>query len=239
MPSRMVLRMPLRTASVGTLMPPIFLTPFLQQLAIKPSRLDFSTTAQKSLRTRDRNKNRGVSALRRTGLKKPLSMSKEPLPQPVLDPAKRSKIQVDPNHGLWGFFKDKKALSTPEEDYAHGRPWSVEELRQKSWEDLHSLWWVCVKERNRLATDKYERERLKAGHGDYEAGERDKAVRRTQRAIKHALTERWYAWEDARKVAQNDPDVNLAARNGEPTYTPGAFEDDPVEEEEQPRSATA
>ena len=120
MPSRMVLRMPLRTASVGTLMPPIFLTPFLQQLAIKPSRLDFSTTAQKSLRTRDRNKNRGVSALRRTGLKKPLSMSKEPLPQPVLDPAKRSKIQVDPNHGLWGFFKDKKALSTPEEDYAHG-----------------------------------------------------------------------------------------------------------------------
>jgi len=125
-------------------------------------------------------------------------MSKEPLPQPVLDPARRSKVKVDANHGLWGFFnKAKKSLTTPEQEAAHGlslglkngeldqlgltepigRPWSVEELRHKSFEDLHSLWWVCVKERNRIATEKYERERVKAGYGDYEGQERDRAVR--------------------------------------------------------------
>ena len=48
-------------------------------------------------------------------------MAKEPLPQPVLDPARRSKVKVDPNHGLWGFFnKDKRSLTTPEQEAAHG-----------------------------------------------------------------------------------------------------------------------
>ena len=44
-----------------------------------------------------------------------------PLPQPVLDPERRSKVETDPDHGLWDFFnRDKQALSTPIEDNAHG-----------------------------------------------------------------------------------------------------------------------
>lgn len=97
---------------------------------------------------------------------------------PVLDPKKRSKVVVDEDHGLWDFFHSKeKPMNTPEEDHAHGRPWTAEELRHKSWEDLHSLWWLCCKERNRIATESYERTRLEAGYGDSESKGRDIAVR--------------------------------------------------------------
>ncbi|KAI9761093.1 MAG: Rab GDP dissociation inhibitor beta [Chaenotheca gracillima] len=182
-------------------------------------------------KTRDRSRNRAVSALRGTGPRVPLTIHKEPLPKPVLDPSKRSKVEVDENHGLWQFFnKEGTTLTTPEKDHEHGRSWTVEELRQKSWEDLHSLWWVCVKERNRLATENFERQRLKAGYGDFEAEERDMAVRKTQRSIKHALTERFYAWEEARKIAKNDVEVDISGSG--PAYTPRTFEED-IEEEPQ------
>jgi large subunit ribosomal protein L47 len=38
------------------------------------------------------------------------------------------------------------------------------------------------------------------------------------RSIRHALTERFYAWEDAVKLAKNDPEVNLSGEGN--AYTP-------------------
>ena len=108
-------------------LPPVFLAPLL---ATSPSSLvrrnAFSTSppvkSPKGKR-RDGNPHRGESALRRTGPRMFLAMFKMPLPQPVLDPKRRSKIQTDPDHGLWGFFSsEKQALTKPEDDHAHGAP---------------------------------------------------------------------------------------------------------------------
>ena len=99
------------------LIPSISTQPLLRQL---PCSFPYAKAGYH--KTADRNRKRGVSALRRTGPKYPLSVSKLPLPQPVLEPEKHSKIEVDENHGLWGFFdKSRKSMLPPEEMAAHGR----------------------------------------------------------------------------------------------------------------------
>ena len=41
------------------------------------------------------------------------------------------------------------------------------------------------------------------------------------KAIKHALTERYYVWEDARAIAATDPEIDLSGE-GNP-YTPRTY----------------
>lgn len=94
--------------------PPVFLAP-LSATSFQAQHLRSQFSTSSSFRHRRRkgdNPNRGVSALRRTGLRFAVGMSKYPLPQPVLDPEKRSKIEVDEKHGLWGFFNTKRTLLT-------------------------------------------------------------------------------------------------------------------------------
>lgn len=156
------------TQRSATQLPPGFLLPAFSSASQTAS---FSSSTTRAAR-KDGNPARGISAIRRTGMNKKvkLSVDVENLPKPVLDPARRSKLQVDEDHGLWGFFnKDRTPLQTPEEMHAHGRGWTLQELRSKSWDDLHRLWWLCVKDVNRVRTNEAERIRLEAGYGEYEA----------------------------------------------------------------------
>jgi large subunit ribosomal protein L47 len=167
-------------------LPPLFLAPALQSLRFPQSNCPsqthnhpFSTTPnpQVRLRNREKNKFRGVSAIRRTGPRVPLSISKYPLPEPVLNPQARKEFKTREDHGLYGFFNEQRAAMTSPEDLTeHGRAWTVEELQKKTWFDLHDIWWSCVKERNWLATEANERQRTEAGYGDYEGQQRAKAV---------------------------------------------------------------
>ncbi|KAF2226815.1 mitochondrial 39-S ribosomal protein L47 (MRP-L47)-domain-containing protein [Elsinoe ampelina] len=187
-------------------LPPPFLLPSLYHPQVRS--FSSSPVTQK----RESNKKRGLSALRRTGLRKgqTLSVKLANLPRPVLDPKKRSRIAVDPDHGLYKFFRSTEvSMTTPEELGKYGRAWTVEELRKKGWEDLHRLWWACVQERNLIATEEEERRRTEAGYGELEASDRDDAVKKTMRAIKHTLTERWYTWQNAREIAKQDPEIRL------------------------------
>ena len=71
------------------------------------------------------------------------------------------------------------SIRRPSELHAYdvtGRAWTIDELRHKSWDDLHALWWVCLKDMNRTLTSKIEAERVKAGYGEFEADERIKTV---------------------------------------------------------------
>ena len=79
-----------------------------------------------------------------------------------------------------------------------GRAWETSELRLKSFEDLQGLWYVLLKEKHMLATEKYaargSRVRMRAPH-------RIKMVRRSMAKIKTVLTER------VDEVAGDDPEL--------------------------------
>ncbi|KAI1755222.1 mitochondrial 39-S ribosomal protein L47 (MRP-L47)-domain-containing protein [Xylaria castorea] len=175
-----------------------------------PQRCSFSSTPEYNNRRprRDNNRLRGLSSMYRSGTRFRMNIDKSETPQPA---NYKPKVEVDPNHGLWDFFHMKdRPLLKPEEDSQHGRAWAVEELRHKSWEDLHKLWWVCIKEQNRLVTARKERSRLGFYNGLDECTDRLREVRTTMKSIKHTLIERWYLWEDARKLAQTDPEIDLS-----------------------------
>ncbi|TLD09204.1 uncharacterized protein PgNI_07544 [Pyricularia grisea] len=184
--------------------------------------LSISMPLQKRRTTRDNNKVRGQSTIHRSGIRRPLSVSDEEIPEPVQGEGvgKMREEDTDPNHGLWGFFYDKQLIPTPQQLSAHGRSWTVQELRGKSWEDLHALWWTCCRERNRISTAMKTRQQIgiKPDNPNDEADARGKTVKQTMRAIKHVLTERYYTWEDARKLAMEDPEINLSGKG--PIYTP-------------------
>jgi len=160
----------------------------------KHLKADFPLTTRTS--NRDMNRKRGVSAMRSTGPKQRLSIAKYPLPVPVTDPEKLKEKRNAPEfndekslreHGLWEFFyQDKKAMVPPEKMGEHGREWTYTELTLKSFDDLHALYWVAHKERNRIATNWAERNRVHAGYGGSEDETRRNTVSTSQRYLQQS-----------------------------------------------------
>lgn len=96
---------------------------------------------------------------------------------------------------------------TPEDDkpVVYGRGWKASELRLKSWDDLQKLWYVLLKEKNMLMT---QRQMLHAQNLRFPNPERMSKVRKSMCRIKHVLTERAIDEADPRRSAEMKRMIN-------------------------------
>ncbi|KIW19746.1 hypothetical protein PV08_00320 [Exophiala spinifera] len=201
------------STSIPVFLAPAFARPAAVTAAVAPTAIFSRTYASKPKRNKahqvgqaaggERNKQRGVSAIRRTGPRTTQGLWMHPLPVPVARDHRGTDAQYagSDDHGLWGFFNsDKKPMLAPDVESSHGRSWAYSELAQKSYEDLHKLYWVCVKEQNIVMTREKERKRLRAGYGVAEHEERVKTIRNTMYRIRDVLADRQLSWEDARML---------------------------------------
>ncbi|XP_051123263.1 uncharacterized protein LOC127246097 [Andrographis paniculata] len=87
----------------------------------------------------------------------------------------------------------------------YGRSWKASELRLKSWDDLQKLWYVLLKEKNMLMT---QRQMLQAQNLRFPNPERIPKVRKSMCRIKHVLTERAIEEPDPRRSAEMKRMIN-------------------------------
>ncbi|KAJ3107954.1 54S ribosomal protein L4 mitochondrial [Phlyctochytrium bullatum] len=120
--------------------------------------------------------------------------------------APESQAVQGTGRGLLDFFDTEKGWIWRPEEKPTGRAWTCAELRGKSFQDLHSLWWICIKEVNLLESQKVEARRFKR---DFPHDTRLKTVRKTMRNIKLVLWERRIAYLQAQAVVK----LEVARRN--------------------------
>ncbi|KIJ54745.1 hypothetical protein M422DRAFT_24650, partial [Sphaerobolus stellatus SS14] len=120
-------------------------------------------------------------------------------------------VEVNPNHGLYGFFRrrtDKNSWRKPKGtdpeyvawevplDVNSGRSWSALELRRKSFKDLHTLWYVLLRERNLLNTQSADLNRIEVAEIT-SIKQLRKLCQISMARIKHVLSERKNAYMKA------------------------------------------
>ncbi|KAJ1303530.1 hypothetical protein OPQ81_011715 [Rhizoctonia solani] len=146
------------------------------------------------------------------------------------------QVEVDPNHGLYGFFRavrdevsgvlEYETISPRHRvnDYI-GRAWLASELRRKSFKDLHTLWYVLARERNLLATQAAEARRSQIeSRLTTNILQRDLRCRKSMARIKQVLNERRLAYDDAVKLFKEGvtPQAKLGIPELEPVETEAA-----------------
>lgn len=134
--------------------------------------------------------------------KKPASTTQFPIKPSthlrVTDPIPPTKdnIQCSESHPLWQFFHNKQFIRSSDQLDLNSRAWSIPELRRKSFNDLHSLWYNCLIERNKLAREIH---LVRAGlHTEIDSFVTvDERIRTTMWRIRHVLSERDHAFKAA------------------------------------------
>lgn len=124
-------------------------------------------------------------------------------------PPSTANIEVPDDHPLWQFFAEKKFMRRPEDLDTSSRPWTIPELRRKSFEDLHSLWYTCLKERNILARENHlVKNAAKSSRNDYD--DISEKIRTTMWRIRHVLSERDWGFRRARDEFDTNSELQNA-----------------------------
>ncbi|KZT12067.1 MRP-L47-domain-containing protein [Laetiporus sulphureus 93-53] len=130
-------------------------------------------------------------------------------------------IKVDENHGLWAFFRRKEE---PNEKVTYeafeaidvakdgsGRSWTAAELRRKSFKDLHTLWYVLLRERNLLATQVEDARRHNVHASMLSAYDNVRKCRKSMARIKYVINERRLAYEAKIKLYEQQREEAIIA----------------------------
>ncbi|CAF0901639.1 unnamed protein product [Rotaria sp. Silwood1] len=128
------------------------------------------------------------------------------IPPTKEDPSADVSTKVTPmkKSNLMEFFDTTDNLQ--ESKIIHGRWWYVDELRLKSNEDLHKLWYVLLKERNRLLTME---EEYRYQHELFPSPERIDKVEESMRNIMSVIRERDIAYNllETGKTGEQTPQI--------------------------------
>ncbi|KAF8895515.1 mitochondrial 39-S ribosomal protein L47 (MRP-L47)-domain-containing protein [Infundibulicybe gibba] len=137
-------------------------------------------------------------------------------PAPLAHNGLNGRVPVREDHGLYAFFRRKdgedlagdakyEVVESPEtmQKMPTGRAWKASELRLKSFQDLHTLWYLVLRERNLLATQKEETRRMGVTNTDLQVpADKVHQCRKTMARIKAVINERRLAYEGAVKLAE-------------------------------------
>ncbi|CAI4047197.1 mitochondrial 54S ribosomal protein uL29m SKDI_12G4670 [Saccharomyces kudriavzevii IFO 1802] len=120
-------------------------------------------------------------------------------------PPTTSNLRCPEDHPLWQFFSNKKFIRSADDlpPSGHIRPWSIPELRHKSFTDLHSLWYNCLREQNVLARENHLLKNIVGSTHD-EFSELSQSIRTTMWQIRHVLNERDLAYTASREFLQDE-----------------------------------
>lgn len=152
-----------------------------------------------------RQSKRSLSTARVCLARKNAPQSPPPLSiKPPIPPTAKN-LSVSDDHPLWQFFHDKQFMRQFSDLDTAGRPWTIPELRRKSFNDLHSLWYSCLKERNTLAREQHLLD-VDIEQPDSPFLKLSDNVRETMWRIRHVLSERQHAYD---KVQSELPEHKL------------------------------
>ncbi|XP_031485051.1 uncharacterized protein LOC116254100 [Nymphaea colorata] len=118
--------------------------------------------------------------------------------------AARAASSMVAHNPLEEFFEADRSKED-DKPVVYGRSWKAAELRLKSWDDLQKLWYVLMKEKNMLMT---QRQMLHSQNLRFPNPERIPKVRKSMCRIKHVLTERAIAEPDPRRSAEMKRMIN-------------------------------